>query len=106
MHVLVTQAKTRVTQAMGSQSCRQQQYALDLSGNVGAEVRLGRTISLECRPQKLARLKLVASIHTNIVQNVYSLESNKRGYLFLLHVAATLDNGCRSGPESMMRLAF
>jgi hypothetical protein len=45
MHVLVTQAKIRVTQAMGSQSCGQQQYALDLSGNVGAEVRLGRTIS-------------------------------------------------------------
>ena len=34
MHVLVTQVKTRVTQAMGSQSCRQQQCALDLSGNV------------------------------------------------------------------------
>ena len=55
MHVLVTRAKIRVTQAMGSQSCRQQQYALDLAGNVGAEVRLGRTISWKCHPQKYGR---------------------------------------------------
>ena len=55
MHVLVTQAKIRVTQAMGSQSYRQQQYAKNLAGNVGAEVRLGCTISWKCHPQQYGR---------------------------------------------------
>ena len=52
MHALVRQAICQSQTGNGKLELEPQQYALDLAGNVGAEVRLGYTISWECGPAR------------------------------------------------------
>ena len=64
-HVLATQENTRLKQAMGSQTF------LDLSGNVGAGVQLGCTISWKCLLHKIISHQITVLIKILLVSKHY-----------------------------------